>query len=141
MLYFLHLLHLEPTSIKMEQDFAKFYLNLVQFDATKIFSHFLLLFLRFFVFWSYSKIMGSKTGVKRVQKVPKFFGYQNSSIKSLSCYYHVLNVISIKIAKELLLLAQIFSFLKGSGGITPDTPPCPVFSGKEGGVSGAKFFY
>ena len=27
-----------------------------------------------------------------------------------------------------------------SEGITPDTPP-PVFSGKEGGVSGAKIFY
>ena len=27
-----------------------------------------------------------------------------------------------------------------SGGITPDTPPCPVFSGKEGGYLEQNFF-
>ena len=44
----------------------------------------------------------------RVQKVPKFFGYQNRSMKSLSYCYHVPNVYSFKIAMNDVLIVPFF---------------------------------
>ena len=51
----------------------KLFFNLAEFDATKSFGHFLLLFFRILFFWPYLKIKGSKPGSKRVQKVPNIF--------------------------------------------------------------------
>ena len=78
------------------------------FDPFNFFNVFAAFFSR-----SYSKIKGSKTVVKRVQKVPKFFWYQNRSMKSLSYCYHVPNMYSFKIAmNDVLIVPFVFHFSK-----------------------------